>query len=902
MVDLDQSCQEMLADSKESVSSLPSLTEAERQQVLNDWNKTHKYYPKHLCVQDLFEGQAAQTPDAIALVFEGKEVTYRELNERASQIAADLCGMGVGPDQLVGVCLNRSAEMVPALLGILKAGGAYVPLDPQFPADRLSLMLEDSELKILLTDRELSSKFPHFRGQIYFIESKTSGKDLNHISRSAAPHHLAYVIYTSGSTGKPKGVRIPHSALTNFLCSMRVEPGLASTDILLAVTTISFDIAALELYLPLIVGSRLVIAPRETTADGFRLRDLITRTRPTVMQATPATWRLLLETGWAGSKELRILCGGEALTRDLADELLKRSACLWNMYGPTETTVWSTISRIGSDQAAISIGRPIANTEIYILGPEMQPVPVGIAGELYIGGAGLAQGYFNRSELTNEKFISHPFRNGASGDRLYKTGDLARYLSDGSIECLGRIDSQVKIRGFRIELGEIETVLGRFDDIKQGVVLAQEGGLGDRVLVAHLVADVGKAVDFGRLREFLKQHLPDYMLPSRFELLSSFPLTPNGKIDRQALAGRQAAKSDLPHAEVTTNNETESELLKIWKSVLRVGGIRVNDNFFELGGHSLLAAKLLRQIEATFGERLSLAALFEAPTVETQARLIGVKTGAHGPSALIPVQRSGSRTPFFCFGFSAGPLFLPLAKQFGCERPLLCVDPTLVDLKKSQHKVSMQDIARSLAQDIRARCPNGPYYFGGFCGGGLIAYATANHLVGEGEEVPLLALFEPRPSWPSWQANRTKTRGVGRRLALHRENFQQLLQTGQARAYVHDRVGDRIRVYSRQLETTFIKIRKRMRNTSVACCTENIEEVLENAYRDYDPEPFPGRLALFQASHRETDDDWERRYWAALASNFEVHEVPGFSNWVVRFFLEPGNVEFMARTLGGYLP
>ena len=442
---------------EERISRLPILREAERHQLVVKWNDTAVAYPRNLCLHELIEGQVERTPEAAAVVYEDRQISYSELNRRANQLAHYLRKLGVGPEVLVGVCMERSIEMVVGLLGILKAGGAYVPLDPMYPEDRVAYMVEDSRLKVLVTEQRFRGRFAQKGTPLVCLDSDwqaISRESSENCRTEVGPENLAYVIYTSGSTGKPKGVQIPHRALVNFLISMRAAPGMTEKDILLAVTTISFDIAGLELYLPLITGARVVLASREVAVDGEGLRQLLEESKATVMQATPATWQMLLESGWKGGKHLKVLCGGEAWSRDLATQLINRCGSVWNMYGPTETTVWSTVHQVTSAEGPIMIGRPIANTEIYILDRHLQPAPVGVTGELYIGGDGVARGYLNRPELSAEKFIPNPFSE-MPGSRIYNTGDLARYLPDGTIDCLGRTDHQVKIRGYRIEPGEM---------------------------------------------------------------------------------------------------------------------------------------------------------------------------------------------------------------------------------------------------------------------------------------------------------------------------------------------------------------------------------------------------------------------------------------------------------------
>ncbi len=623
------------------LSDLGMLTSAELHQQLVEWNSTQAAYEDDLCIHQLFQQQATLTPDRIAIQFDNREISYGELNQKANGIAGHLRKLGVGPEKLVGIFVERSIEMVAGLLGILKAGSAYVPLDPAFPKERLAFMIQDSGVGVLLTQRKFVDDLPAHQAQVVCIDgdlgSSAPTNDENHPKLST--ENLAYVIYTSGSTGRPKGVQIEHRALTNFLYSVRREPGLTTADVLLSVTTLSFDIAALELYLPLITGARLVIASRETASDGRQLKQLLADCRATVMQATPATWRMLIDAEWTGRKDLKILCGGEALSRELANQLLARSGSLWNMYGPTETTIWSSIHRIETEDGPVSIGRPIANTQMFILDQSLNPLPIGAPGELYIGGDGLARSYLNRAELTAEKFIPDPFSN-QPGRRLYRTGDLARYLSNGDIECLGRADDQVKVRGFRIELGEIEAVLNQHPAVRQVVVIAREDRPGDKSLVAYFVSAHETELSVTELRDYIKGKLPDYMMPSAFVALEELPLTPNGKVNRRALPAPDFTANKDSYVPPRTKDE---ELLAgIWADVLRLETVGVEDNFFELGGHSLLATQVISRIRQTFQVQLPLRALFEAPTVAGLCE--NIASALHDGSApLSPVIRPFSR-------------------------------------------------------------------------------------------------------------------------------------------------------------------------------------------------------------------------------------------------------------------
>ena len=619
-------------DPEQSISKMPMLTEPERRQLLTEWNDAAVVrQEKHLCLHRLIEEQAARTPERTALVFGEQALTYGELNRRADQLANCLVRLGVAPGVLVGLLVERSLDMVVGLLGILKAGGAYVPLDPSFPEGRLSYMVEDSKMKVLVTHRGLDENLAIRPSTIVRLDSDWSEiENAANIATDPAVANgkeLAYVLYTSGSTGKPKGVEIPHSAIVNFVLSMREKPGFTEADTLLAVTTLSFDIAALELYVPLICGGTVAIASREETHDPVSLQERMQQSGCTVMQATPATWRALIHSGWLGSPNLKILCGGEALPRQLADELLARCGELWNMYGPTETTVWSAVHRVESGSGVVPIGRPIANTQLYVLDKNRNLVPRCAVGELYIGGDGLARGYLRREELTRERFVGNPFVRSA---RMYRTGDLARWLPDGTVECLGRSDSQVKVRGFRIELGEVEVALAGHEAIRQCVVLARQDASGNDGLAAFFVPNAGAAPTQTDLRAYLKKILPDYMIPSAFVSMERLPLTPNGKVDRKALLAVSAENIQPVREFVEPGTETEKALASIWSSLLNAKNIGVNDDFFDLGGHSLLAIALTIDIKRLMGKALPLASFMQAPTIRQLSRLIDSADGDAG--------------------------------------------------------------------------------------------------------------------------------------------------------------------------------------------------------------------------------------------------------------------------------
>ena len=614
----------ILTRPNDPISTLPILPEAERKKISVDWNSTQKNLPKKPYLHVLFEEQARKTPDSVALVFAGSDLTYQELNVRANQLAHHLISLGVKTGTLVGVYMERSLEMVVALLGILKAGGAYVPLDPSFPQDRLDYMLEDTGLKVLLTQESLSSLIEvpaiikiHLDTHWTKIENQPVANPASRL----APEDLAYVIYTSGSTGKPKGVQIPHIAVVNFLLSMSRKPGINEKDTLLAVTTLSFDISVLEIFLPLLVGAKTIIASRENAANGQQLLDLIQQSAVTIMQATPTTWYLLIAAGWDGSDEFKVLCGGEALPQDLAQQLVKRSKNVWNMYGPTETTIWSTCCQLHEDFADIHVGRAIDNTQVYIVNEQDQLNPIGIAGELLIGGVGLSRGYLNKPELTKEKFILDHFSE-TPNSLMYRTGDLACVLPDGNIKIYSRLDNQVKLRGFRIELGEIESILVTHTTIDQAVALIREEAFGDKRIVAYITLLADQHFSEIELRQYLKKKLPEYMVPSIFVKMETMPLTPNGKIDRKSLPQPKIDRPELVQEFILPQNELQESVSRLWSKILKIDKIGIDDNFFDLGGDSLLSVQLVMLLEKEMKIEIPVVKFFQYPTIRNFADYI----------------------------------------------------------------------------------------------------------------------------------------------------------------------------------------------------------------------------------------------------------------------------------------
>jgi len=835
-------------DPEQRLSAIPLLEEPERRQLLDEWNRTGRPVPQ-ACVHELFAAQAARTPNAVAVIFEDCEITYAELDRRADALALRLRRLGVGPDALVGLAVARSGEMVAALLGILKAGGAYVPLDPSYPKERLAFMLEDSGAAVLVTERSLLHRLPERLPKVVFLDSLDETPDGAVEPARPTPDSLAYAIYTSGSTGIPKAVLVTHRSLANALESFRCEPGMSERDLTLAATTLSFDIAGLEIFLPLICGARLAVAPERAQTDPAELAKLIDRLRPTWLQETPAGWRMLIDAGWRGSERMTITCGGEALNRPLADALLARGARVFNLYGPTEATIYSTLEQVRPGTTGVPIGRPAANTRVYVLDAHREPVPVGVAGELYLGGAGVAHGYWKRPELTAERFLPDPFA-AEPGARMYRTGDLVRWLAEGTLDYLGRADDQVKVRGFRIEPGEVEAALAAYPSLEAAAV----GVRGD-TLVAFCAWRRGHAADSGALRTFLAARLPGYMVPTRFAAIEALPLLPNGKVDRAALAAIEGPRAARGHT--APRDETERRLAAIWEELLGTAPIGIDDHFFELGGHSLLAARTMARIEDVFGKRLPLATLFEAPTIAQLAPLVRGEAQAVWPPHIAPVQPAGTRPVFWAIGDSVR--FIPLAKHLGPDQPLLGVVFDDSDAPRFAPPCGVETIAAEMVRMMRQQQPRGPYYLGGHSAQGLYALEVAQQLRAEGEEVPLLVLFDTNLP----MALRVK-RGFAVRVRVQLAFLLQLIGRRlfrEAHAFVVHAAKD---------------LATRPFRAPVERPAESILDAQSVAAAGYRPRPYPGRILFLQALDDPLPQLGAPLGWDTLATGgFDLRRTPG---------------------------
>jgi amino acid adenylation domain-containing protein len=849
---------------------LAVLTETERRELIDRGSGTAREIPR-CAIHQLIERQASSTPNAIAVEAAGARLTYRQLNERANRLARKLQNAGVKNGALVGVCVDRTADLSIAPLAVLKAGGSYVPLDSSFPKERLAFLVEDAQAPILLISRNLEDKLPPTSAQI--IDCDDSEGDGSNLESTVTPESLAYVRYTSGSTGRPKGVLISHGALVNLLLSMQQKPGFANTDSLLAITTHSFDISELELCLPLICGGRLVIAAREDAADPRRLMKRLREANCTVMQGTPALWRGLVDSGWSGQQNLKALCGGEALPRDLADLLLSRVGELWNVYGPTETTVWSTVQHVSSGKGPLPIGHPIFNTQLYILDAQQKLVPQGASGELYIGGAGVADGYLRREELMH-RFVPNPFR---PGERMYRTGDLARWLPDMTVECLGRVDNQVKIRGFRIELGEIETILGSHEAVGQCAVVAREDGPADKRLVAYFESKAQPGPAPSDLRAHLKHALPDYMVPAAFVQLGELPLTPNGKLDRKALLARKEQRTELRGGFAAPRDALETTLAAVWTRVLKLKQVGIHDDFFDLGGHSLAAVQLLVEIEKATGKNLPLATLFQASTIESLANVLRKDGWVPMWSSLVPIQPLGSKPPLFLIHGAEGNILLyrQLVQHLGPDQPVYGLQSRGLSGDGNFH-TTIRDIAAQYVKEITALQPNGPYRVGGYCLGGMIAYEMAQQLTAAGKEVEDVVMMD---TYNSSLVPRSKVLlqaplrflqnlwfHFGNAVSLHSHDRSKFLRDK------WDVELARIRI---RFEAAYHALRggKKSEQTYPHLILKKLND---QAAEKYVPQPYSGRVDVIRSKGAFVGLASPTLGWDQFASALRVHELPSY--------------------------
>jgi amino acid adenylation domain-containing protein len=881
----------LIKDSSVTIRELSNKnSEAWREQLIQ-WNKTGVEHQKYTRFTKLIDQKSLQFPNKIAVTFKNETLTYTALSERSSQMAAYLVTKGIKVGDIIGVAAERSVEMLVSLLGILKAGGVYLPLDPDFPRERIEYMLSDSNARILLVSKAYHSKFQSNAAEILIdnIWAKLGNYKLNDPEVAINGNDLAYVIYTSGSTGKPKGVQVMHYNLINFLTSMKDKPGIRAEDRLLAITTISFDIAGLELFLPLIAGAELIICDTQIARDGRMLIELLEEKKITFMQATPSTWRMMLDAGWQGSPSLKALCGGEALPKELSDSLVDKTMELWNMYGPTETTIWSTIKHISNKSDPITIGKPIQNTRIYILNEVQELVAPGTTGEIFIGGNGVAAGYLNQPALSAERFIKDPF-SVIPGTRLYKTGDLGKFTENGEILYLGRIDQQVKIRGHRIELGEIETLIAGLKNIKQTVVLAREDKPGDIRLVAYVVLTNNEPyIDTSvtnHWKKLMKLQLPDYMIPGDFVVLQEFPLTPNHKIDKKALPKPQSRVMIPGLVDDLPLDRSERIISDIWSSILDLENIGTKDDFFELGGHSLLAAKVMTAIEKETGKRLPLATLFENSTIEKLAKKIHSEDDEEW-EALVPIKTTGSKDPVYLI-HGAGLnvlLFKAISKYMDPEQPVYGLQAIGLN-RPSQLFFTVEEIAAVYISEIMKVNPEGPYCLAGYSMGGFIAYEMAKQLTEMGKTIKFLGMLD------TYAGNTAATEDTPNKLS---KKFRR--QFSKIPFFTKSFLNNPKEAIDYQLQVIRTKLGRFSSNVAepgIEHFTPYEKEIYDSydfAHEHYTLVPAEIKISLFNVRKRLYYlDDLVYLGWDKLAKKgVEIHGVPGDHK---TFLYPPNDIEF----------
>ncbi|MBX7218450.1 MAG: amino acid adenylation domain-containing protein [Blastocatellia bacterium] len=899
-----QLAQGIMAQPDTRLSELPLLLESERQHMLVEWNATTAEFAQDRCFHQLFEAWAEQSPYVIAASFETEQVTYRELNERANQLARLLQKIGIGQETLVGICLERSLEVLVAVLAVHKAGGAFVPLDPDYPTDRLAFMLSDSQVPVLITRDSLLEHLPYHQARLLCIDS-----DWNVVAReakenlppAATPDSAAYVIYTSGSTGKPKGVLIEHRGLVNVIAAQQKIFGVRSDWGVLQFASFSFDAAIFEIVMALAHGGTLCMARKETLLPGPALARLLREQAVTCITLTPSALAALPAGDFPDLSTL--IVAGEVCPPELA-ALWAPGRKFFNAYGPTETTIWATVAQWTAGDTTSGIGQPIQNTQVFILDEYQNPVPLGVPGELYLAGTGLAREYLHRGDLTRERFPRLCLRmpQGFAMLRAYRTGDLARWLPTGNLQFLGRIDQQVKIRGFRIELGEIESVLAEQPQVEQAVVVARSNPMGEKNLVAYVVLkpetmqaglDTLQQSKF-EIQSALREKLPDFMVPATLVPLEFLPLTPNGKLDRTALPEPQAQHEVLRETYVAPRDTVEFELIRMWEELLAVEQISVKDNFFNLGGHSLLAVRLMTQIEAQFGEIVPLAALFQGATIEYLASLVrGQRTVSIAWSPLVAIQPLGTRPRFFCVHPVGGNVlcYLGLAKALGEEQPFFGLQALgLNSIQKPLTRI--EDMAATYIQAIRAVQPQGPYHLGGWSLGGVIAFEMAQQLLRQGESITQLALFD---SWAPKHGRQEIQDEAALVFAFAADLGGRFAKELTLPPELHAAL---------DTETRLAQVLRAAKASNIMPPDADLQQMSGlfrvykaniRAVQNYIPQSYPSHITLFRASERSFARPFDQSMgWSDLTNQpVEILDVPGDHYTILA---EP-NLEFFAKLL-----
>ncbi len=865
---------------------MPFLTESERNTLLVDWNNTGKNFP-NLPIHELFEAQAEKSPDHPALVFRGQHLTYAELNARSNRLAHYLREIGAARGALVGLYMERSFEMVVALLAVLKSGAAYVPYDPELPQSRLNVMLDDSRPVCVITQRKFTENLAPYAGPTLLLDSgweAMEGQPLSNRRIPIDPRDAIYGIYTSGSTGVPKAAINTHQAVANRILWMQDQYPLGAADRVLQKTPYSFDVSVWEFFWPVICGATLVIAEPGGHRDAVYLTNLIGAERITTIHFVPSMLREFLEAGNPGScgSLKRVFSSGEALPVDLRQKFYNRlSAELHNLYGPTEAAVDVTYWDCSRQApcATVPIGRPISNVKTYILDPHLAPVPIGVAGELHIGGVALARGYLNRPELTAARFITNPFDPDPNA-RIYKTGDRARFLADGNIEYLGRLDNQVKLRGFRIELGDIEATLIQSQQVRAAAVVLREDGGDIHMLVAYLIPNQPE-LDIPALRAFLRERLPEYMLPSAFVAVESFPKTASGKLDRRALPAPKLA-ADPRRAYVPPSDAIEERLTNVWQELLGVYPVGVTDNYFDLGGHSLLALRLFSEIKFCFQLDLPLATLFYAPTVRTMAEVIR-DSGVQAASPVVPIQPNGTKPAVYCIGALNGEVILyrRLALELGQDQPLYGLQPFSLIHRSS----TVEMLAANYIEELQQRGERRPFCLVGYSFGGLVAIEMARQLRKSGNEPPFVALIDSAyldgcKALEPWKD----------RIRRYRFHLDQIIHGARGIRHLADRLASRYTRVMHKVSTTLgVEVRRMAGDVSG-------RQLL--AAESYRAKPYPGRVCIFKAELRpEFFGGDDALGWGKLLTDLRIEEIPGDHGTINTGM----NLKNLARKLAAFL-
>jgi amino acid adenylation domain-containing protein len=881
------------------VDSQSSLSDAERHQLLVEWNQTEAEFSPESCIHELFETQVSKTPDAVALAFENEQLTYRELNAVVNNVAHYLRRLRVLPETLVGICAEPSLQMVIGLLGILKAGGAYVPLDPKYPTERLAFMLNDTRMSVVLAQDQVLARLPELKGQVVSLDQgcrRFAHEGADNPAPSATPDNLAYVIFTSGSTGTPKGVLISHKSLTN---STRArfhfyrEPITA----FLLVSPFTYDSSIAGIFWTLCQGGKLVIPPTAAAQNHWRLLSLMARHRVSHVLSVPSFLDVILSSARTDQlASLRVvITAGEACPRELPQRFkaMVPGLAFFNEYGPTEGAVWSTVYECSeASDLPVPIGKPIANTQVYVLDPNLQPVPIGVPGELYIAGTGIARGYLNCRQLTEKKFIRNPFAS-KDNSRMYQTGDRVRWLPSGNLEFLGRVDQQVKLRGYRIELAEVETVLRRHLEIKAAVVVVRN----DR-LIAYVVARKAVEPNPAALRTFMMEKVPEYMVPAVFVLLRKMPLMANGKVDREALPAPITEQPGLSF--VTPQTRFEQVLSEIWKELLKVERVGIHDNFFEMGGNSLTAGRMFAQIDKILGKRLPLSTLLEGATIEKLAKALEKHTRGKSGVEIIDIQSKGSRVPVFFLPSLENDVFYcaGIARNLAPDQPVYAIQP----VQEETAHLSFEAKVSQYVEALHAFQPQGPYILAGYSFASMVAFEMAQQLRRAGHDVKCLALIDPSANKDtSLAAYLSAFWGFTRNLPYWSSDFFGHLPP---RKLIADKVRYQSDVFLRGLGNVFGLAPVLSERSELAASwdlemlTNKMVGLMEanlRSMKNYVAQRYPGRITIFRAQIRPLFHSLGYDLgWKVLAGGgLDIKTIPGSHVSIIR---EP-NIRILGKEM-----